>query len=118
MESTTNEAKTIRDVYKTLKSQVEFILQVYPETRNSDKLLTWYIWDCIYEVIGKTPLGAEFIREELFMKAPSEDNIKRIRAYFNNKEKKYLPTDPKVLKARGILEKEWYKESLTGFNGI
>ena len=41
------------------------------------------------------------------MDLPREDNVKRIRAKFQNEEKKYLPTTLEVARQRKISEEEW-----------
>ena len=84
----------------TLRRQVLLALKVNPATRNSDKLLTWCVWQQFYG-IGAT------IDRETFMKLPSEDAVKRIRAVVQNDEKLYLPTDWEVAKKRGWNEIAW-----------
>jgi hypothetical protein len=101
---------------RSLKNKVAEILYWKPYTRNSDI----YLW---VEVVNKW-YWSEFLvladmvqthdsqdvqmkaLKNFMMEAPNQDNIKRIRAYFNQK-KKFLPTDPKVAKARKLNEKEW-----------
>lgn len=91
---------------KTVKAMVEVVLRNEPETRNSDVLLTRRIWERYYpQRIVDTPRGPAVLLESL-MDLPREDNIKRIRAKFNEKGK-YYPTDWKVAQARGIQENEW-----------
>jgi len=84
---------------KTLKSKVKYVLEEYPDTRNSDIFLMIQIWQTYYGV-GKT-----IDIDDLF-ELPREDNIKRIRAKFNS-QGKYWPTDIKIAQGRGINEQEW-----------
>lgn len=84
---------------KSLKQKVEKVLEECPETRNSDIELMIQIWQKYYEVGNSINLRSLF-------SLPREDHIKRVRASFNAKGK-YLPTDLKIAKTRGILENEW-----------
>lgn len=100
----------------TLKDKVLNLLEFSPETRNSDIDLTTKIWrkfhlDKLIFADGKYCLPLLNLKE-----VPSQDDIKRLRAHIQNKEHKFLPTNEEVLKQRGILEQEWYKESLNNFN--
>lgn len=85
---------------KTLKKQVELVLQKDTKTRNSDIALTIELWREFYGIRDE-------IKVSQLYDLPREDNIKRIRAKFQNEEKKYLPTDWTIAKKRGILRKEW-----------
>ena len=96
---------------KNVKGQVEHFLRNEPATRDSDSLLTIRLWRKFYaenlnnfaqDILNLNDGGAfDHIRA-----LPSQDNIKRIRAAFNNKGK-YYPTSWIVAKKRGILEDEW-----------
>jgi len=96
---------------KNVKGQVEYFLRNEPATRDSDSLLTIRIWRKFYEnnfnnlahdILSHNDAGAfDHLRE-----LPSQDNIKRIRAAFNQ-ESKYFPTSWEVAKKRGIKEDEW-----------
>ncbi len=93
---------------KTLKGQVEHTLQVHEQTRNSDIALTLALWIRFYpQFIRRGKTGEEGVWLKDIFNLPREDNVKRIRAKFQNEENKYLPTDPKVREARGIAEDEW-----------
>lgn len=90
-----------------LKQMVETILDENPsyhnvEARNSDIALTILIWKRWYDV------GAVVVLSRLF-DLPREDNVKRVRAVFQNTEHKYLPTDPSILVKRGIEEAYWFE---------
>lgn len=91
----------------TLKREVELVLRDQPETRNSDIALTIAIWERFYtEKIRTSSTGNKGVLLRDLYTLPREDNVKRIRAIFNA-EKKYLPTEWKVAKQRGIKELEW-----------
>jgi len=86
---------------KTLKDQVQWILHTEPATRNNDKLLWLYIVREFYR--DKIFLfTAEYIKLDDILLLPSQDNVKRYRAYFQNDPHKprYLPTSDKVKKVR------------------
>lgn len=95
---------------ETLKGQVEFCLDKYPETRDSDITLLIKVWNQFY---------TEYINDDgtIHLKSlyliPKEDGIKRIRAKFQNEEKKYLPTNWEVASERGIKRFEW--ENFLGY---
>lgn len=99
-----------------LKDKILNLLEYSSETRNSDDLLTEKIWrkyhlDKLIFANGQYCLPLINLKD-----VPSQDDIKRLRANIQNKEHKFLPTSQEVLKARKILEQEWYKESLNNFN--
>ncbi len=95
----------------TLKEQVEDILKIYPETRNSDIKLTLNIWVKYFPKQIKFVEGERYIKLKDLYSLPREDNVKRIRAKFNERGD-YLPTNPEVLKQRGLKEKEWKQDML------
>lgn len=93
---------------RNLKAKVEHILDKYPESRNSDTNLTFliiahYYPDEMIKVRNKFFFSGDVLKEV------REDNVKRIRALFNHKGM-YLPTNPVVLRQRGIAEREWHNE--------
>ena len=90
-----------------LKDKVEHCLKNLPETRNSDITLTIAIWQNHHSV------GSQISLSQLY-DLPREDNIKRIRAKFQNEMDLYLPTDWKVAKKRRINEDKW-KEFIKKF---
>ena len=87
----------------TMEKKVEKILYWYPDTRNSDALLTKLIWEKYYRCTY--PLSEERFLE--LMRIASQETIKRFRAYIQNTKKKYPPTIWKVARWRGWKEKEW-----------
>lgn len=91
---------------KTVKAMVEEVLRNEPETRNSDVLLTRKVWERFFpQRIIETVRGPAVLLASL-NDLPREDNVKRVRAKFNQ-EGKYYPTDWKVAKGRGMEENEW-----------
>lgn len=96
-----------------LKKMVELMLDENPkwrgvEVRNSDIALTIVIWQRWYNVSDKEDGVVHLYR---LMDLPREDNVKRIRAVFQNVEHRFLPTNPDVLIKRGI-EAEYWAEAL------
>jgi hypothetical protein len=91
---------------KTLKGMVRSILEDIPATRDSDIRLTIEIWKRFYP---ERTIGGECVAIRLseLYDLPREDNVKRVRAQFQNVEKLYMPTDILIAKKRGILEDEW-----------
>ena len=96
---------------KVLKDQVEYFLRNEPVARDSDAMLTLKIWSKWYpanlngfssDVLNGDMLGALANLREL----PSQDNIKRARAAFNQ-QGKYYPTNWQIAKRRGIEEDKW-----------
>jgi hypothetical protein len=95
-----------------LKKMVELMLQENPkwrgiEVRNSDMVLTIVIWQRWYNV-SDLPDGAVHLYRLLDL--PSQDNVKRVRAHFQNDLLKYLPTSWAVAKQRKINRDVWERE--------
>ena len=99
-------------MFESVKSQVELILEIYPETRNSDIFLTVAVWKKFYGKLVHYNLDEEkhFIYCADLLELPSQDNIKRIRANIQNTQHRFLPTDIAVLKQRKINEIWWHQE--------
>lgn len=96
-----------------LKKMVELMLDENPkyrgvEVRNSDIALTIVIWQRWYNVGTNEDSVVHLHR---LFDLPREDNVKRVRAVFQNVEHKYLPTNPDILIKRGI-EQEYWEEAL------
>jgi len=86
---------------KTLKEQVAYVLENYPETRNSDL----YLWLILIRTFH--PEASRFIKYipyEVFKKFPNFETVARLRRKFNE-EGLFLPTDLAVLRRRRRLEK-------------
>lgn len=89
----------------SLKTRVEAMLAKYPQTRESDQLLTLYIWAYYYpDKITKDSEGRKLVRLVDILELPREDNVKRIRAKFNEAGK-YLPKQAVVIKRRKQADK-------------
>lgn len=93
----------------TLKEQVETILKECPKGRNSDQWLTIKIWSHFYASRIKEIDGVKYLALKDIMDLPREDNVKRIRAVFQNVLYKYLPTEEKVAKQRKLNIEKWRK---------
>lgn len=94
----------------TLADKVLRCLQKYPDTRNSDMLLTRAVWFEFYPSLGFQHNGKLSHYDEDLMKLPREDNVKRIRAKIQNDSHLLLPTSLSVIKRRKLNEKEWYRK--------
>ena len=103
-----------------VQSRVEHCLREFPATREDDALLIISVCKnfyrdafCHYLVMSVRALGMEAPtdledgwRSGSYKDLPSSETITRIRRKFNN-EGMYLPTDPKVMKSRGLKVKEF-----------
>jgi hypothetical protein len=92
-----------------LQGQVESCLRRFPKTRNSDVELTIRIWKEYFSqrIIEREKDGKEYVAIRDLFDLPREDNVKRIRAKFQNDFGRYLPTSLEVVKQRRINEGEW-----------
>ncbi len=99
-----------RSSLKTLRDQVLYCLENFPETRDSDVTLTARVW-CVFchEQLAQFGGAAFEAVENLLMMLPREDHIKRIRAMVQNEERCFLPRTLEVAKKRGWAEEEWLK---------
>lgn len=94
-----------------LLEMVDRTLSVFPETCNSDVELVTKLWVTYYpNQIRKGSNGELGIYLKDLWEVPSASAIERYRRKLNE-DGKHLPTDPNVLKARGLMEDEW-KENL------
>jgi len=93
---------------RKLKETVETILRDEPYTRDSDIALTIEIWKRFYpEYIKQGSTGKLGVWLDDLYNLPREDNVKRVRAHFQNELGKYLPTSWVVAKQRRINEDTW-----------
>lgn len=91
-----------------LKRQVLKTLEEVPETRDSDITLMLEIWKRYYpEKLVTGAAGTLAVRLSDLYNLPREDNVKRIRAHFQNDQLKFLPTYLAVAKQRRINEEVW-----------
>lgn len=101
---------------KALKVRVENILQTIPESRNSDITLMIAVWKKYYPYLVRTgKAGQQGVWLVDLYDLPREDNVKRIRAYFQNDLKKYPPTSWEVAKERKWKKAEWDDAISKGF---
>jgi len=90
-----------------LFQRVQSILGMFPETRNSDIKLTQKLWSYYFpQFMVNNPNGEMIFIRDLF-ELPSQDDIKRIRAKIQNEQRRYLPTDIKIMIKRAKNSKEW-----------
>lgn len=95
---------------RNLRAIIEQCLKEDEASRNSDIRLTNYLWIKHYGGrLFKDNDGKWSVRLIDIYGLPREDDVKRIRALFNNKGM-YLPTDPEVIKQRRLNELQWRKE--------
>jgi len=105
-----NKVKSIKE----LKIKVERILRDFPSARNSDVYLTqMIIYSYCHSQVKKDKHGRYWFSADSFYMV-REDNVKRIRAYIQNVQGRFLPDDLKVRKQRNIDEEAWRK--FLGYN--
>lgn len=97
----------------TIKQKVEHCLKNFPETRNSDAILTFRVIHEFHNSNIKQFEGKWWITTEI-LKDIKEDVCKRYRAQFNQKGL-YMPTSQQVLELRG-LKAEQYKNEFSPSN--
>lgn len=90
------------ETFKTLKKQVEYVLENFEQTRNSDVKLTIFIWQEFYDV-------GEFIRLERLFEIPTQEAVKRARAKIQNTERRFPPTNWEVAEQRDWQKDVWQK---------
>jgi hypothetical protein len=93
---------SIKNELTKVKEIVLEELRTDERCRNDDKYLTWKVMRRF------TPI---WIPLKDFEKIPAFESIRRTRAFIQNEEKRFLPTDEKVRKARRVNE-EAYREWL------
>jgi len=94
-------------IMKNLTKEVEYILENYPESRNSDQYLTLKLWAHFYKSRIQVDFRGKYVYLKDIMDLPREDNVKRIRAKIQNEEQRLLPTSLEVVKKRRQNEKIW-----------
>jgi hypothetical protein len=93
---------------RTIKEQVETVLKLFPEARNSNRKLTIELWR--YWFPEKLHRDKEDPRElwvnlEDVLNLPNQESVGRWRRKFQE-EGKYLPTDYRVVVERGQMKKK------------
>ena len=91
---------TIQEI-KTVKELVIKLLEKDDRCKNDDKWLTYRVFSEIAIRHNKNI----YIPFELFNLFPAFETVKRCRAFIQNTEKRYLPTDEQVLNRRQNREK-------------
>lgn len=94
---------------KTLKGRVEYVLKMYPATRDSDKELTIQLWKEYYPNRVSEVGGKEYIQLIDILDLPSQDAVKRVRAVVQNVDGRYLPSTWEIAKKRNQNESVWKK---------
>lgn len=93
---------------KNFKNEVGRILRDNPSTRNSDITLMIEVWRKHFpQRIKRGVTGEEGVWLKDLYDLPREDDIKRVRAYYQNTKKMYLPTEEAVAVARKMDVNEW-----------
>ena len=93
---------------KNIKERVEFLLDKYPPARNNDNyLIACYIYEYNRHLTSKDIWGKKVISLENFNKIPPFNSITRARRIIQNTEKRLLPTNKAVIKARRIKEQNY-----------
>ncbi len=82
--------------FRTIKQLVTRLLKEDVRARNSDKWLTFRV----FEEIAKRHGSYIYIPFDLFDKFPAFETVKRVRAKIQNEEELYLPTKESVIRRR------------------
>lgn len=91
---------------ENLHTTILHFLAKYDDLRNNDISLQLAIIRHKYPHAVWNSKWVEYVATWALQKV-TQDNVKRVRAKIQNEEGKYLPTDPKVRKARRINEEKW-----------
>lgn len=93
---------------KKLKNKTEYCLKNFPETRNSDVTLTLKIWKEFYSsmLLKREKDGLIYVALNSIYDLPREDNVKRIRAKFNENGL-YLTDSEEVARKRKLNMDMW-----------
>jgi len=97
-----------------MRQIVDEVMSNHPETRNSDKLLTFKVLERL-GLITDTGHGYYFTKSKI-SEMPSFQSIRLVRQIIQNQEKRLLPTDPEVMRLRRIYDAEmkdihkWYDD--------
>lgn len=92
-----------REEIRTVQEMITELLENDVRCRNDDKWLTYQVMRRFTKI---------YIPFEDFQRIPAFETIKRVRAKIQNKEKRFLPTDPKVLVKRGHRQEVFREEML------
>lgn len=103
---------------KNLKSKVEYILERFEYSRNDDEYLIVKLWKEWYNLENKLPINDIQQFFSIIKELPKPTDIVRWRQKIQS-EKRYLPTEPKILEKRRGLENKYRSElgySVNSFN--
>ena len=93
---------------KTYKQKVEKILKDYEKARNCDgTLIAHYLNTYHNRLLHMDVDGDSCLKLKDFQHLPPFENIRRSRQIIQNDDGNYPPTDPEVIKARKIKERNW-----------
>lgn len=91
-----------------IDSIVRELLRTDERTRNDDRLL-WLLtlWHYDQSAFGQSQDGIRYIFvDRLLSDLPMENTVKRVRAFIQNEEGLYKPTDQKVLEKRSASKRD------------
>lgn len=93
---------------KTYKEKVYEILKESEKARNNDgTMIAHYLNRYCPRFVSKDQDGELVIRLKDFQHLPPLENLRRSRQIIQNDDGAWIPTDPAVIKARKIKEKNW-----------
>ncbi|MCE1248732.1 MAG: hypothetical protein LWY06_18995 [Firmicutes bacterium] len=98
-----------KEVCRSLKSRVEWVLKIYPESRNDDRLLAWLLWKDYYPEAFEKKGVEDVLTLEGFKKLPKSYDIQRYRAHIQNKLGRYRSCDV-VQSFRDTQQQDWHDE--------
>jgi hypothetical protein len=88
------ELARLREELKLVKGRVDWILQNYPSSRNSDFILTLIYYRQFHS------LPFPYLEYEAIKELPTMESIRRVRQKIQNEEHRWLPTDETVIRRR------------------
>lgn len=97
---------------------VEYVLKNHPKSRDSDQWLTIKIWTTFFESKIHIDTNGKYVYLNDMLDLPREDNVKRIRATFQNDKGMYLPTSIEVVRRRKQNEAKWRELTNTEYKRI
>lgn len=93
---------------KDYKIKIRSILKVYPQARDNDgTLLAYFITTYLSHLVTRDVDGDLSIKLKNLKNLPPIETIRRSRQIIQNVDGEFLPTDPKVIKARRIKEQNY-----------
>jgi hypothetical protein len=92
--SNSEELAKLRAELRLVKTQVDWVLEHFPSSRNSDFILSLIYYRNFYG------LPFPYVEYEAIKELPQLESIRRVRQKIQNEEKRWLPTDETVLRRR------------------